>query len=123
MKSEKSDSEQEPQYPWRFGFQGPRWFAEPIPVEIPAAVKVYSFFEEAGVRITAKGLDKSILVPSYAVDEDRQVVKGTLMAETGDGSSILVYFPPTCLGSARIAVDHNLAAEWANKGARNHGAV
>ena len=117
------DSEQEAAFPWQFGYLPPRWFVEPIPVEIPAEVKVYDFFEEAGVRITTGDLDKSILVPAYAVDEGRQVVRGTLIAEAGDGSSILVYFPPTSLGSERIAVDHALAAEWARKGRGNHASV
>ena len=124
MKSEKHDSGQDGKYPWQFGsdFRPPRRFVEPIPVEIPAEVKVYDFFEEAGVHITDGGISESIIVPAHTVDEARQVVKGALVAETGDGNSILVSFPPTSWGRASIAVDHQLAAEWV-KGRRASNAA
>lgn len=124
MKEGSKKTANEAKWPWETPAPAtPNWFAKPVPVEIPAEIELYPFFEEAEARIIAGGLDKSVLVPAYAVDEERQIVKGALVAETGDSRAVLVYFAPTCLGSERITIDRQTAAEWARKGAGNHAVV
>lgn len=116
MKEEKGKVANAAKWPWETPAPVvPRWFAKPVPVEIPAEVRIYRFYEEAVAHITDGGLDKFVTVPLFAVDEERQIVKGALVAEAGDGSAILVYFAPTCLGTDRLVVEHSIAAKWANQ--------
>ena len=124
MKEGTEKTAKQEKWPWETPAPAtPNWFAKPIRVEIPAEVRVYHFFEEAVAHITDGGLDKFVTVPMFAADEARQVVKGALVAEAGDGSAILVYFAPTSLGADRISVEHWLAAKWANNWKESNAAV
>ena len=124
MKEGNKKAANEAKWPWETPAPVvPRWFAKPVPVEIPAEIRVYRFFEEAVAHITDGGLDKFVTVPMFAADEERQIVKGALVAEAGDGSAILVYFAPTSLGADRISVEHWLAAKWANNRKESNAAV
>ena len=124
MKEETEKTAKQEKWPWETPAPAtPNWFAKSIRVEIPAEIQVYPFFEEAVAHITDGGLDKFVTVPIFTVDEERQIVKGALVAETGDGSAILVYFAPTCLGTDRLTVEHSTAAKWARQGKKSNAAV
>ena len=91
------------------GPEQPRWYRSPSDVAVPieSIVRVPNL-EEVAIRIKLDGITKTATVPSEIVDEEKMVVRGTLIGEIGQGDVVLISLPPSSMGGTILQLKRDL---------------
>ena len=92
----------------------PRWYTSPRDFEVPVEqFQRGPFAEEVAILVRLDGDTKTAIVPASAVDEEKKVVKASIVGEIGD--FILVSLPPSSMGRTTLQMSRAIFEDMVAK--------